>query len=66
MFQRANKSDGGSTPTEVKNIMPYTTSQTVLPTSGYTISQVNVEAISYVETENIAGGNTATIGTVAP
>lgn len=66
MFQRANKSDGGSTPTEIKNVTPYVTAQTVLPTTGYTISQVNVDAISYVETENAAGGNTATIGLVAP
>ena len=57
---------GQSVPTEVKNVTPYTTSQTVLPTAGYNISQVNVAAIAYVETDNAAGGKTATIGTVAP
>lgn len=50
-----------------KNATPYTTAQTILPDSGYDyLSQVNVEAISYVETDNSAGGKTATIGQVAP
>ena len=57
---------GESVPTEVKNVTPYTTAQTILPTSGYNISQVNVAAIYYNETANAAGGLTATIGTVAP
>lgn len=57
---------GQSVPTEVKNVTPYTTAQTVLPTSGYNISQVNVAAIYYDETVNAAGGKTVTIGTVAP
>lgn len=57
---------GQAVPTEVKNVTPYTTAQTILPTSGYNISQVNVAAIAYVETDNAAGGKTATIGTVAP
>lgn len=57
---------GEAVPTEVKNVTPYTTAQTILPTSGYNISQVNVAAIAYVETQNAAGGITATIGTVAP
>ena len=57
---------GEGVPTEVKNVTPYTTAQTVLPTSGYNISQVNVAAIAYVETDNSAGGKTVTIGTVAP
>lgn len=57
---------GGSTPTEQCNVTPYTTAQTVLPTSGYTISQVNVAAIAYSEQSNSAGGTTVTIGTVAP
>ena len=49
------------------NITPYTTSQTVLPPQGYDyISQANVAAIAYTETDNAAGGKTVTIGTVAP
>ena len=52
---------------QTKNATPYTTSQTVLPDSGYDyLSQVNIAAISYVETDNAAGGKTATIGDVAP
>ena len=48
------------------NITPYTTSQTVLPPTGYDyISQANVAAISYTETAN-AYGVTVTIGDVAP
>lgn len=57
---------GEGVPTQVKNATPYTTSQVVLPDSGYNLSQVNIAAISYVETANAAGGLTATIGTVAP
>lgn len=57
---------GETVPTETKNVTPYTTAQTILPTSGYNISQVNVAAIAYTETDNAAGGKTATIGTVAP
>lgn len=48
---------------------PYTTSKTYLPTDegdyNY-FSQVTVNAIAYSETDNAAGGKTATIGTVAP
>ena len=52
---------------QTKNATPYTTAQTILPDSGYDyLSQVNVAAISYVETDNAAGGKTATIGDVAP
>jgi len=52
---------------QTKNATPYTTAQTVLPDSGYDyLSQVNIAAISYVETDNAAGGKTATIGDVAP
>lgn len=48
---------------------PYTTAKTYLPTDlgdyNY-FSQVSVGAIAYNETDNAAGGKTATIGTVAP
>ena len=51
---------------QAKTATPYTTQQTVLPDSGYDyLSQVTVEAIAYEETDNAAGGKTATIGTVA-
>lgn len=50
-----------------KTATPYTTQQTILPSSGYdALAQVVVEAIYYNETDNAAGGKTATIGTVAP
>lgn len=48
---------------------PYTTEKTYLPTDSgdYNyFSQVSVAAIAYNETDNSAGGKTATIGTVAP
>lgn len=46
-----------------KTVTPSKTSQTVLPDSGYDyLSQVTVNAIPYVETENSAGGTTVTIG----
>ena len=52
---------------ETVNATPYTTAQTILPGTGYDyISQVNIAAIAYTETDNPAGGKTATIGTVAP
>ena len=57
---------GEGVPTEQCNVTPYTTAQTLLPTSGYNISQVNVAAIAYTETDNQYGGKTVTIGTVAP
>lgn len=44
-------------------ITPTTTSQTRTPATGYNyISQVTVNAIPYTETDNSAGGKTATIG----
>lgn len=44
------------------NITPTTSSQTIMPPSGYDyISQANVSAIPYVETDNAAGGKTVTI-----
>lgn len=49
-----------------KTATPYTTSQVILPDSGYDyLSQVTVEAIYYNESPN-AYGTTVTIGTVAP
>lgn len=45
-----------------KTVTPSLNSQTVLPDSGYDyLSQVIVNAIPYVETENSAGGTTVTI-----
>ena len=52
---------------QTKNATPYTTAQTILPDTGYDyLAQVNIAAIKYVETDNAAGGKTATIGDVAP
>lgn len=50
------------------NVTPYTTSQTIVPSDlgDYnSITQVNVAAIAYTETDNASGGKTVTIGTVA-
>lgn len=45
-----------------KTVTPKTTPQTVLPDADYDyLSQVTVNAIPYVETENSAGGTTVTI-----
>ncbi len=45
-----------------KEVTPSATSQQILPDTGYNcISQVTVKAIPYVESENAAGGKTATI-----
>ena len=52
---------------QTKTATPYTTQQVILPDTGYDgLTQVTVEAIAYEETDNAAGGLTATIGTVAP
>ena len=52
---------------QTKNATPYTTAQQILPDSGYDyLAEVDIAAISYVETDNSAGGKTATIGDVAP
>ena len=49
-----------------KTATPYTTQQTILPSTGYdAMAQVVVEAIYYNESAN-AYGTTVTIGTVAP
>lgn len=51
------------------SVTPYTTSQTIIPSDlgDYnSITQINVAAIAYTETDNDAGGVTVTIGTVAP
>lgn len=46
-----------------KNATPTWAAQTILPDSGYDyLSQVNIAAIPYTETENAAGGLTVTIG----
>lgn len=50
-------------------VTPYTTAQTITPADlgNYnSISQINVAAIAYSESDNAAGGVTVTIGTVDP
>ena len=50
-----------------KTATPYTTQQVITPDVDYDyLSQVTVSAIAYEETDNVAGGKTVTIGTVAP
>lgn len=63
--------EGSATPTSTsKTVTPYTTSKTYLPSGESTpvdyYSQVTVNAISYVETDNAAGGKTCTIGAIDP
>lgn len=57
---------GEGVPTQAKTATPYTTQQVILPDSGYNLSQVTVNAIKYVRTDNAAGGVTVQIGDVAP
>lgn len=48
---------------QAKTITPSASSQVVTPDTGYNyLSQVTVNAIPYTETQNAAGGYTATIG----
>lgn len=48
---------------QAKTVTPTSTQQVILPDTGYNyLSQVTVEAIPYVESENSAGGITVTIG----
>lgn len=48
---------------QTKTVTPSTKVQNVLPDTGYNyLSQVTVNAIPYVESENAAGGTTVTIG----
>lgn len=48
---------------QAKTVTPSSTAQTILPDDGYThLSQVTVNAIPYVESDNSAGGVTVTIG----
>lgn len=48
---------------QAKTVTPTTAVQNVLPDKGYNyLSQVTVNAIPYVESENAAGGTTVTIG----
>ena len=47
---------------QAKTVTPTVSAQTVLPDSGYNyLSQVTVNAIPYVESDNAAGGKTVTI-----
>ena len=48
---------------QAKSVTPSTSEQVILPDSGYNyLSQVTVAAIPYEESDNSAGGKTATIG----
>ena len=54
---------GESVTAQSKTVTPSTTSQTVTPDANYDyLSQVTVNAIPYVESDNSAGGKTVTIG----
>ena len=62
--------EGAATPTSTaKTVTPYTTAKTYNPTADDSVdyySQITVSAIAYTETDNSAGGKTATIGSVDP
>lgn len=53
---------GGNVPTQTKTATPTSSQQTIVPDTGYLLSQVTVNAIPYTETLNSAGGYTVTIG----
>lgn len=54
---------GAGVTAQVKSATPTWTAQTILPDSEYDyLSEVDVAAIPYVETDNAAGGKTVTIG----
>ena len=54
---------GAGVTSQTKSATPTWTAQTILPDSGYDyLSEVDVAAIPYVETDNAAGGKTVTIG----
>jgi hypothetical protein len=54
---------GAGVTSQTKSATPTWTAQTILPDSGYDyLSEVDVAAIPYVETQNAAGGVTVTIG----
>lgn len=57
---------GTAVTTETKTATPYTTAKTYTPSTADYFSEFTVSAIAYTETDNSAGGKTATIGTVAP
>ena len=58
-----NMSGSEDVKAQSKTATPKTTSQTILPDSGYThLTQVTVAAIPYEETDNSAGGKTIKIG----
>lgn len=59
--------NGAAVTAQSKTATPYTTSQTITPDASYDyLSQVTIDAISYVETQNSAGGTTVTIGDTDP
>lgn len=63
--------EGSATPTSTaKTVTPYTTQKTYLPGDESTpvdyYSQVTVNAISYTEVDNAAGGKTAIVGDIDP
>lgn len=62
--------EGAATPTSTaKTVTPYTTAKTYNPTADDSVdyySQITVSAITYTETDNSAGGKTATIGSIDP